>query len=167
MSRVLISILPVGLLMVLYMLHRIVQYSHKYKGVVVACMLSIVAFPFLDNPSAWNFAEEFSINPELKAMKEIPLEFNLDSLPATHIYYSSTPLMTIWGYDVYDSSKFKSIRELQDHKPASGRYIVIAEDWFMNVDCNVMRSDSLFLGLKKVYSKKVSDINTVDIYMNE
>jgi hypothetical protein len=167
MSRVLISITPIALLIVLYLLHRIIQYSFKLKGVVVVCILSLTVFPFLNNPSAWNYSKEFAMNPELKAMKEIQKEFNLDSLHASRIYYSSTPLMTIWNYDVYDTAKLKSIRELQFQKPTSSRYIVVVEDWFMNIDCNVMRSDSLFLGLKKVYSKKVSDVNTVDIYINQ
>jgi len=167
MSRVLICILPIAFLMIMYLLNELMQKSFKFKKeiLVVICIL-IIVFPFLSNKSSWNIPADFVEDPEIVAIKNIKSEFNIDSLHASKIYYTSIPLMTVLNYDVYDTDKFKSIRELKTSLPTNEKILLIKEDWFLYIDENMSSDDPVFKQLKKVYSKKISENNTVEMYTN-
>ncbi|WP_018344406.1 hypothetical protein [Cytophaga aurantiaca] len=167
MSRVLISIVPIGLLMVLYLLNQLLEKFDKAKIVTVFCIVCLVMFPFTSNKSAWKFSKEFVEDPETAAMKKIPEDIKIDTMKADVIYYSSIPLMTLWGCDVFDETKYKRIGALKHQGEPEGRYAVVTEDWFMNVDCNIKKDDPLFKNLRQEYSKRVSENNVVRIYMSK
>lgn len=166
MSRVLISIVPIGLLMVVYLFDQVIKKYEKGKIAAAVCIGCLVVFPFTANKSAWKFSKEFSEDPETAAMKTIPGDIKIDTIKTGMIYYSSIPLMTLWNCDVFDETKYRRIGALKHGKPQGG-YIVVTEDWFMPVDCNISKDDELFKDLDKVYSKKVSENNTVRIYVGK
>lgn len=167
MSRVLISIIPIGLLMVLYLFNVLTERLRNGHMILVLCIASIVIFPFTDNKSAWKFSTEFEEDPETLAMKNIANDIKIDTLKRDIIYYSSFPLMVLLDCDVYDTNKYRDLVELKRKGKPMGSYLVITEDWFMTIEGNIKKEDPLFYALENIYSKKISDNNTVNIYISK
>jgi hypothetical protein len=167
MSRVLISIIPIGLLMVLYLFNVISEQLQKSKMILSFCIACFIIFPFTDNISAWNFSKEFEENPETLAMKNISNDIRIDTLKKDAIYYSSFPLMIFLDCDVYDKNRYRDLVEIKRNGKPEGSYAVISEDWFMTIEGNIKKDDTLFDGLENIYSKKISDNNTVNVFISK
>jgi len=166
MSRVLISILPIGFLIVVYLFNMIYT-SWNNKIVISVLCLIIIIFPFVGNKSSWSIPKDFVEDPEMVEMKKIKSEYEIYPEQVDKVYYSSIPLMILLDYDIFGTNKFVGISQLKDSIPANEKILVIRDDWFLNIDCNIKSDDAIFSKLKKVYSKKVSDNNTIEIYTNE
>ncbi len=167
MSRVLISIVPIGLLMICYLFDRLLLYSNKNIVTTGICVFVLILFPFLNNKSAWNFSKEFKEDAEVVAMKKISNDIKINTLQSDRIYYTSTPLMIILGCDIYDTCKYKSINTFKyDMKPGYS-FILVKDEWSMKMESNIMNDDDIFNDLKKIYSKRISETNAVAIYSND
>jgi hypothetical protein len=167
MSRVLISIVPIGLLMVCYLFDWLLVYSDKNILTAGICAFVFVLFPFLNNKSAWNFSKEFKEDAEIAEIKKISSDIRIDTFQTDRIYYTSTPLMVLLKCDIYDTCKYKLINKFKkDIKPGYS-YIVVKDQWSMKMESTIMNEDLIFAGVKKIYSRQLSETNSVDIYSSD